>query len=285
MTLASSLSVGQRLPEYRVVARNGAIASDNKIHDDVVARQYGFAGGLVPGVTDYAYMTRPLVEAFGLEWLERGQMSARFLKPIYEGDDVTVVATVTAATANGVELEVTASNSAGEPCGVGTAALPREAPPLPEPSSYPSAGTITGRPPASAESLAVGNVLPEIDMVFGEDEAFGRYVAEVGEDYSLYQGPDGFAPSGYLIREANRVLHENVVLGPWIHVSSDVQHFSPVRPGTHLTTRAIVTGLFERKGHQFVDLDVLMLADGSRPVMRVAHRAIWDVRRADSPAD
>ena len=36
---------------YHVKARNPATESENKIHHDDVARQYGFAGGLVPGVT------------------------------------------------------------------------------------------------------------------------------------------------------------------------------------------------------------------------------------------
>ena len=50
---------------YEVRAHNAATASENKIHDDDVARRYGFSGGLVPGVTLYAYMTRPVVDALG----------------------------------------------------------------------------------------------------------------------------------------------------------------------------------------------------------------------------
>ena len=41
---------------YRVEAFNTAKASENKIHDDAVARRFGFGGGLVPGVDVYAYM-------------------------------------------------------------------------------------------------------------------------------------------------------------------------------------------------------------------------------------
>src|SRR5262245_57044930 len=79
--------------EYRVVARTTATASSNKIHGDAVARRYGFAGGLVPGVDVYAYMTHPPAEAWGLDWLERGAMRARFLTPVYEGEEVVVLAT------------------------------------------------------------------------------------------------------------------------------------------------------------------------------------------------
>jgi hypothetical protein len=41
---------------YSVVAFNTATASTNKIHDDQVAQQLGFRGGLVPGVDVYAYL-------------------------------------------------------------------------------------------------------------------------------------------------------------------------------------------------------------------------------------
>ena len=40
-------------------AVNTAPDSENKMHDDRVAAQYGFRGGLVPGVTVYGYMTVP----------------------------------------------------------------------------------------------------------------------------------------------------------------------------------------------------------------------------------
>ena len=51
---------------HSLVAQNDAVESENKIHEDSVARQYGFAGGLVPGVTVYAYLTWPAVERWGL---------------------------------------------------------------------------------------------------------------------------------------------------------------------------------------------------------------------------
>ena len=76
---------------YEVVAHNTATASLNRIHDDEVARRYGFSGGLVPGVDVYAYMTRVPAEAWGTDWLARGTMRARFLSPVYEGEAVRVV--------------------------------------------------------------------------------------------------------------------------------------------------------------------------------------------------
>ena len=66
------LTLNQILPTYEVRAHNYAVDADNKIHSDDVAAQYGFAGGLVPGVGNYAYLTHPVVEALGRAWLEHG---------------------------------------------------------------------------------------------------------------------------------------------------------------------------------------------------------------------
>jgi len=66
-------------------------------------------------------------------------------------------------------------------------------------------------------------------------------------------------------------------MGPWIHVESDAQHLGLVRDGDLVSCRATVTREWERKGHRFVELDVLHLAD-DRPVARVTHTAIHTPR-------
>ena len=70
----------------------------------------------------------------------------------------------------------------------------------------------------------------------------------------------------------------NVALGPWIHTGSDVQNFGLLHDGSRLSARGRVAELSERKGHDLVDLDVLLVADGVRPVMHVRHSAIYRLR-------
>ena len=84
------------LPDYRIRARNLSRYAANKIHDDEVARRHGYAAGLVAGTTVYAYMTHPLVAAWGLDWLARGSARLALLRPVYDGDEVTVETRVTA---------------------------------------------------------------------------------------------------------------------------------------------------------------------------------------------
>ena len=57
---------------YSLEAYNTAINSENKMHDDTVAKQFGFTGGLVPGVDVYAYMSHVPLQVWGRAFLERG---------------------------------------------------------------------------------------------------------------------------------------------------------------------------------------------------------------------
>ncbi len=106
-------TTGMQLQSHTLTAHNDAAASANKIHDDTVARQYGFRGGLVPGISVYAYMTYPLVHSFGEAWLTRGTAQVQFAKPIYAGDQVTVTGTVNAVTESEMRFDLASTNAPG----------------------------------------------------------------------------------------------------------------------------------------------------------------------------
>ena len=105
---------------YEVNAFNTATASENKIHDDAMARRFGFRGGLVPGVEVFAYMAHMPVARWGRNWLERGQAECRFLKPVYDG----AVARVT-ATEDGDALELSVISGEHQ-CATGRAFIPAD---------------------------------------------------------------------------------------------------------------------------------------------------------------
>jgi hypothetical protein len=105
---------------YEVIAFNTASSSDNKIHEDLVARQFGFRGALVPGVEVYAYMAHVPVARWGRAWLESGQIDCRFLKPVYDG----AVARVTATEEN--DDLVLCVESGRERCATGRAFMPSD---------------------------------------------------------------------------------------------------------------------------------------------------------------
>src|SRR4051795_13543720 len=107
-----------RLEPYRVEAFNTAKQSENKMHDDNVAKRFGFSGGLVPGVDVMAYMMHMPVAKWGRAFLERGLIDARFVKPVYDGE----TADVTSEENDGV-LNI-AVESRGQICAAGSASLP-----------------------------------------------------------------------------------------------------------------------------------------------------------------
>jgi hypothetical protein len=256
------------LEPYAVVACNTATASTNKIHDDDVARQFGFRGGLVPGVDVFAYLTHPPAAAWGIGWLSRGTIRARFHQPVYDGDPVEVVPVGDAG-----ELEV--RDSHGERCAAGQVALPEDDVAPPDVAAWPEVPQATERLPASPEVLVPGTALGLTPRRFHAEKAT-EYLAAIRETLPLYED-EGVAHPGFILRDANYVLSGNVLLGPWIHVESSVQLLGLVRDGDPLTARALVTEEWEAKGHRFVTLDVLHLVE-HRPVARTTHTAIYRPR-------
>ncbi|HZT65522.1 MAG TPA: hypothetical protein VFA11_07015 [Acidimicrobiales bacterium] len=256
---------------HRLRARNVATDSENRIHDDDVARRHGFRGGLVPGVTVYGYMTRPVVELLGRPWLERGTVAARFVQPVYDGEEIAVTATP----ADGGHLVLEVRSERGEVCATGSATVAEAPPPAPALEDFPAAPLPEQRPPADEASLAVGTVLGSVSGGFHADRS-APFLELLADDLPIYAA-EGVAHPGYLILSANTILAANVALGPWVHVSSEVTNLAAVPDGAVVETRGRVADLFERKGHRFVKLDVVWLADG-RPVMRADHTAIYRLR-------
>src|ERR1700741_4843151 len=82
-----------RLETWRLQAYNTAKQSENKMHDDTVAKRFGFSGGLGPGVDVMAYMMHMPVARWGRAFLERGLIEARFVTPVYDGEIADVTAT------------------------------------------------------------------------------------------------------------------------------------------------------------------------------------------------
>jgi acyl dehydratase len=277
----------EHLPEYRVRARNLFRESANRIHDDEVARRHGFAGGLVAGTTVYAYLTRPLVAGWGIEWLRRGTMRVRFARPAYEGDELRIRATVVARSGSAVAGETVAEvaattmrEGAEVVLAEGVAGLAwGGAPVVPDVDGYPAAPLPAERVPASRGALAALGPLGAPELAPTPDDV-ARAADDFDEPLPVYRGPRSPVHPGTLLQQANRALAENVVLGPWVHVASDVAHADLAHAGERLTTRGRVVRLFERKGREHVELDLLVVAEHGRPIMHVRHTAIYRLDRA-----
>jgi hypothetical protein len=132
---------------------------------------------------------------------------------------------------------------------------------------------------ASADELipgtVIGTLVERLDLK-GNQEGL---LKQIGEELPIYFGEAAVAHPIVMLGMANHILMHNVALGPWIHASSDLANFSPARDGEEITVRGFITEQFERKGHEFVVLD-LLLTSGDRLVQQVRHTAIYRIRSA-----
>ena len=257
--------------EHRLYAKNLSQASENKIHDDDVARRFGFAGALVGGIEVYAYMTHLPLARWGIDWLERGTSECRFFKPVYDGK-LAVVSAIEDAGA----LAITVT-SEGETCARGAVALPPDAAPapaIPEPAAPPSA---KDRPDADETTLAVGRRLSSHPLCL-DRERLQQYLADVSERDPIY-ARENIVHAAFILKLCNLALKDNVKLAAWIHVGSTVRHCGIAHAGDTLAAHAVVAANHEKKGHRFVELDATVVANGTRPLAQVRHVAIYRIRR------
>ncbi|MGP9812161.1 hypothetical protein ACTZWT_11670 [Rhodopseudomonas sp. NSM] len=257
------------LEPWRVSAFNTAKLSENKMHDDNVAQRFGFSGGLVPGVEVMAYMMHLPVVRWGREFLERGLIEARFVKPVYDGE----TATVSGHDEDGaLAIEV---ESRGALCATGAAALPERAPVV-DLRDYAETAPAAVRPPIGPGAFAPGLWLGTAPVTWGGAK-LREYLAEIRETEPIYLANNLVHP-GTLQRIMNRVLVDNVVLGPWIHVGSKMQLLAAASGDDTLTARAKVVANYDKKGHRFAEFDALIVANGTTPIAHCHHIAIVQPR-------
>lgn len=249
---------------YRVTARNIDPQADNAIHDDDVARRFGFSGALVPGVELFACATSPLVAAWGERWLSGGRIDLRFRRPVYDGEQLLVQLDDGRLTVTGPDEQVRCVGSAGlsdaPPELPDCPDVPLPAEPVPDPVPGPL-GTVTV-PGTVQEALS--------------------YLDAVGEPVPLYR-EQSLAHPGLLLRLVNLLLMRNVVLGPWVHTSSSCRLLGPARLPAVMTVRGTVTERFQRGGHDRVRYDALVLADDV-PVLTSDATAIYRLGSAQRSA-
>jgi len=209
------------------------------------------------------------VAKWGRAFLERGLIEARFVKPVYDGE----TADLRGEESNGVlSIEV---ESRGQLCATGIASLPASAPSV-SISDFSEIAAVAERRPVNDSSYQLGKWLGTVPRAWA-GEAAQEYLADVRESDPIYL-VEGLGHPGLIQRVMNRVLVDNAILGPWIHVGSRMQLLTAARSGDELTARAKVTANYEKKGHRFVELDALVVANGRTPLAHCQHIAIYQPR-------
>ena len=114
------------------------------------------------------------------------------------------------------------------------------------------------------------------------DEAnnMSTYLKEPGRMPDVHQFKGGAIANGaFLLGLTNRALAANAYMNPWIHVQTDSQYYAVVENGSDLIIECDIHDLFNRKGHEFVDLNVAVYRkESAEPVMSAVLRAIYRLR-------
>ncbi len=238
---------------WTVTARNLPEHAGNRIHTDDGAREAGFPAALVAGVTTYAYLTHPLVAAWGVDWLTHGGGEVRFASPVFAGDDV-----ICRPRCDRDELVVEALCPArGDDPRVAFRAVRDVGPPPP---------------------LRDGDRLPDRTFVLGPsaDGDFGpSYGSRAGDDLELYER-DGIVHPAVWPALANRVFSTDLVTGSWIHTRSVIRHHAPGPAGAKVDVHAVVVERFESRIGTRAIVDLSIEHEG-RPLATLEHEAVIQI--------
>jgi acyl dehydratase len=238
---------------WTVRARNLPEHVDNAIHTDAGARAEGFPSALVAGVTTYAYLTHPLVAAWGMDWLTNGGGEVRFRAPVFA--DVEVHCIPTPRDDKSTLVEAVCPSEERNPRAT-------------------FAAVRTAGPPAPMRD---GERLPSRRFTLGE-EFSADYGERAGDDLSLYRDL-GIAHPVTWLQIANRIMSIELVEGPWIHTRSIVRHHAPGRIGATVDVHATVVERSQRGGTR-ATVDVVIEHEG-RPITTLEHEAIVNLNTTD----
>lgn len=235
------------------------------VHEDATAKSLGYRAALIPGAFVYGHVTRLAVQGWGMKWIERGRISARFRRPVYNGDQLTVSRGELQQMSDGVTAAISVSNGEGEEVLTGSIGLADN--PLPPPLPLPVALQADPRPEIGSGEMTVGTRVGTRNIVLAPEDVAAS-LATFAETDPTYR-ERGVVHSGCLLR-----VSMSDTLGSFsfpmavIFVAADVQNFAPAQPGMRLATSGRVTDVYERKGKHYFESEEYLVADGQTVIAR-----------------
>jgi acyl dehydratase len=259
---------------------NTAPDSKNRIHSDDGAGEYGFKGGLVPGIATFSYTCEALRWTQGDEWTDHAYVNIAYRKPVYDGDLIHVGVDSSGAQSGDVRV----TNQAGQVCAEGVFAsqaigsfsdADEQLPEVPLPADI---LPLTGANLVAAEQLA------SVPVVIDQAECV-EYLDMLGLDPAFYV-EHGVAQLGFLARMYTRLIAATFErVGPAIHARTELLVIRPPHFGETVNVRGRVDRVFRRKGHGFWTFEMSWIDASERTCLRAMHTGIWDVKKRTAEPD
>ena len=258
-------------------AFNTAPNSENQIHGEDMAKEFGFKGGLVPGVTVSAYLLHPIIEKWGLDWLEKGWAKCKITSPLYDKENFSVH--LNEISENKILSNLKNSNQ------VVTANA--EASLLED---------IPDAPKIRNDKIAIKNfqgprASKNVWMKLKKDGCMAFEYFWGGKDPLIYLRdqnnlPDLLNPSkkglsnlSFLLGCSNWALASSAYMNPWIHLQTTSQNYQALSFNSSVIAEIQVNEVYEKKGHEFVDVDVnLFKQEDKSCIMTINLLSIYKVR-------
>ena len=236
------------------IALNTAPDSSNRIHGDEIAKQYGFEGGLVPGVTVAAYLVHPAVEKWGLDWLNFGFANCRVTSPLYDKEsfkvDMNLIDEASCSTTLIKSNKLVSANA--------EISLTQELPVPPTRRNDPIVDDDYKAPKASFDlwKELQQEGCQAFRFFWGAENPL-TYLSE-NKDLPVLLQPNegGFSNLSFLLGCSNWSLAGNAYMNPWVHLQTISQNYRSVPKGTSIISEMEVKDFYEKKGHEFVDVNV-----------------------------
>ena len=242
----------------------------NPIHSTDTARDYGFRAALVGGATIYGWCTASIIDAAGIEWLDRGWSHVSFRRPVFPDDELHVRIDASGAfEVRGADDRVRIDGRVG----LGTAPWPTVVAPTrkaPEPPADPL-------PALTPDNVPVGRDLRarRVPLSRADAEAFCRHTQN--ETLAIFYGADARVHPAWLANQPIYWLHHSYSYGPAIHTESRIEHVRGARAGQDFTVYGRCADAFERKGHRYIVNDVEIVDAADRLIARIRHTAIYQL--------
>lgn len=269
-------------------AYNQVPHSKNEIHGDKVAKDFGFKGGLVPGVTVSAYLMHPAAVSYGMDFLERGFAHVRVNSPLYDEQAFEV------QIESQGERRIQASNQEQGGQGYTAVLVPDGAPPCATAEVH-IAGTMIEPPerrgdePGDKDAALVPATRDNMEALrktgckaftyrWNADHEMSTYLRERSQMAEIYS-MEGYANPSFVLGISNWVLAANAYMNPWVHMETKSQNYAPIPQGAKVIGEMAVKDLFDKKGHEFVDALINVFdVESNRCYASVELRAIYKLR-------